>query len=318
LQEQANSWGLCWDEFSDNSYWPYALYVREARRMIGEYVLVQKDLQSVITKSDSVAMGSFLIDCHIVMRILADDGTVRDEGSFLDDPVKAYQIPYRAITPKKTECENLLVPVCLSASHIAYCSLRMEPVYMQLGHASGVAAVMAMKNQQPVQSIDTTSLQKKLRGQKAVLERVVKEEKIDGIVVDDDDATYSGAWTASDFGQPLYDTGHHDGNEGKGKKQARFEIKVPEAGRYEVRFAYTSSPNRASNVPVTIEHQDGTEQVIVNETDTSKLNNRFLPLGTFQFSPSKPAIVIVRNAGTNGYVAVDAVQLLKEIKSGQK
>ena len=311
LRDQANTWGLCRDEFANNAHWPYALYVREARRMIGDYVMIQKDLQSEITKPDTVAMGSFLIDCHIVQRILADDGSVRDEGSFQDDPVKPYQIPYRALTPKKAECENLLVPVCLSASHIAYCSLRMEPVYMQLGHACGVAAVLAMKQKQPVQAVEVMTLQNKLRHQNAVIERQVKVEKLDGIVVDDDAATYTGAWTASDFGHPLYDTSHHDANDSKGTKQARFEIKVPEAGRYEVRFAYTSSPNRATRVPVSIEHADGTENTTVNEKIAPKLSGHFVSLGEFLFKPDKPAIVVISNTGTDGYVAVDAVQLLK-------
>lgn len=311
LREQANTWGLCRDEFADHAHWPYALYVREARRMIGDYVMVQKDLQSEVTKLDAVAMGSFVIDCHIVQRILADDGTVRDEGSFRDDPVKPYQIPYRALTPKKTECENLLVPVCLSASHVAYCSLRMEPVYMQLGHASGVAVVMAMNHQQAVQAIDVAALQEKLRGQKAVLERAVKVEKLDGLVLDDEAATYIGAWTTSDFGHPLYDTSHHDGNEFKGTKQARFEIKVPASGRYEVRFAYTSSPNRASQVPVTIEHADGTAHAMVNEKIAPKLNDHFVSLGTFRFISAKPAAVVISNSGTDGFVSVDALQLLK-------
>ena len=311
LREQAETWGLCRDEFADNAHWPYALYVREARRMIGDYVMVQKDLQSEVTKLDAVAMGSFVIDCHIVQRILTDDGTVRDEGSFRDDPVKPYQIPYRALTPKKAECENLLVPVCLSASHVAYCSLRMEPVYMQLGHASGVAAVMAIKQQQAVQAIDVAALQKKLREQKAVVERVVKVEKLDGIVVDDEDAIYTGAWTSSGFGHPLYDSSHHDGNDIKGTKLARFEIKVSESGRYEVRFAYTCSPNRASQVPVIIEHADGKTRATANEKIVPKLNDHFVSLGTFRFTSAKPAAVVISNSGTDGFVSVDAVQLLK-------
>jgi hypothetical protein len=92
LREQALSWGLCKDEFADNNHWPYALYIREGRRMIGEHVMVQKDLQTDIFKEDGVGMGSFLIDCHIVQRILAEDGTVRDEGSFQDTPALPYHI----------------------------------------------------------------------------------------------------------------------------------------------------------------------------------------------------------------------------------
>jgi hypothetical protein len=317
LRDQANTWGLCQDEFADNAHWPYALYIREARRMVGDYVMVQKDLQNEVTKPDTVAMGSFLIDCHIVQRILGDDGNVYDEGSFQDEPVKPYQIPYRAVTPKKVECENLLVPVCLSSSHIAYCSLRMEPVYMQLGHASGLAAVMAMKRQQAVQAIDVIELQNKLREQKAVLERARKVEKLEGIVVDNDAATYTGAWTESNFGNPLYDTCSHDGNEAKNTKLARFEIKLPETGHYEVRLAYTFSPNRASNVPVTIEHADGIEQCTVNEKNAPSLDGHFVSLGTFRFTSDKPTVVIVSNRATDGYVSVDAVQFLNISRSSR-
>lgn len=311
LREQAGSWGLCKDEFADNGHWPYALYVREARRMVGACVMLQKDLQTEIAKPDSVGMGSFVIDCHIVQRILTDDGTVRDEGSFQDDPVRPYQIPYRALTPRRTECVNLLVPVCVSASHVAYCSLRMEPVYMALGHAAGVAAAMAVKSHQPVQAIDVKALQAKLRAQNAVLERASGAGKLDGVVVDDDDAIYTGAWTASGFGRPLYGSGHHDGNDGKGGKRARFEVKVPEAGRYEVRFAYTPGANRASHVPVSIEHAGGVKSLVVDEKAAPGIEGHFVSLGSYSFTTGGLAIITVSNAGTDGFVSVDAVQLLK-------
>lgn len=176
LREETLSWGLCRDEFADNAHWSYALYVRAARRMVGPYVMVQRDCTQTLTKADTVAVGSFLIDCHIVQRILAPDGTVRDEGSFADTPSKPYQIPYRSITPRREECENLLVPVCMSASHVAFCTLRMEPVFMALGHAAGLAAVQALRNGQAVQAIDVGALQARLREQKAVLEWDGKEE----------------------------------------------------------------------------------------------------------------------------------------------
>jgi FAD dependent oxidoreductase len=169
LREQTNRWGLCRDEFVDNDHWPYALYVREARRMIGAYIMTQQDCQERRTKPDSVAMGSFTIDCHMVQRILAEDGTVRDEGSFANGPTKPYQIPYRCLIPKAGDCANLLVPVCLSASHVAICSLRMEPVYMVLGQAAGVAAALAITADQAVQEVDIPALQAHLRSQKAVI-----------------------------------------------------------------------------------------------------------------------------------------------------
>lgn len=315
LREQTQTFGLCKDEFTDNDHWPYALYVREGRRMIGEYVLVQKDLQREIFKKDSVAMGSFVIDCHIVQRIVAEDGTVRDEGSFQDAPALPYQIPYRSLTPKKAECENLLVPVCLSASHIAYCSLRMEPVYMALGHASGLAAVSAMKTGQAVQDIDVAALQKQLQDQKAVLElaslkNMPRSSTLPGIVLDEQEAERVGNWLASTYGNPVDGSSRHDENTDKGSKSVIYSLKVPKAGRYEVRVSYASAPNRASNVPVSIVHAEGVASVTVNQRTVPPIDKLFLSVGTFSFAADKPAVITISNAGTDGIVGADAVQLL--------
>jgi hypothetical protein len=168
LRAQAGEWGLARDEFIDNGHWPYALYVREARRMTGAYLMRQRDCTEDITKSDAVGMGSFILDSHAVQRLADKDGNVIDEGNF-DVPVRPYQIPYRCIMPRKEQCENLLVPVCLSASHVAYGSLRMEPQFMILGQAAGVAAIQALRAGQAVQQIDVAALQESLRKQKQVL-----------------------------------------------------------------------------------------------------------------------------------------------------
>ena len=316
LREQTNSWGLCKDEFADNAHWPYALYVREGRRMIGEYVMVQKDLQTDIFKDDAVGMGSFLIDCHIVQRILAEDGTVRDEGSFQDTPALPYHIPYRSLTPKRAECENLLVPVCLSASHIACCSLRMEPVYMALGHASGLAAVMAIKAKTPVQNIDVPALRKKLLEQKAVLElaalkNMVRSAKLPGIAMSEQDAEHLGNWTGSSYGSPVDGSSLHDANAEKGAKSVIYRMKIPASGQYEVRVSYAAAPNRASNVPVSIEHAGGTSTVLVNQRKAPPIDQLFVSLGTFTFKAEKPAIITISNKDTDGIVGADAVQLIK-------
>lgn len=316
LRDETNQWGLCRDEFTDNAHWPYALYVREGRRMVGQYVLVQKDLQREITKPDSVGMGSFVIDCHIVQRIVGPDGNVLDEGSFQDAPARPYHIPYRSITPKPSECQNLLVPVCASASHIAYCSLRMEPVYMALGQAAGLAAVKALRGGTSVQAIDVPALQSQLRAQKAVLELkglgpMRLASSLPGIVCDDHDAEFTGDWSNTNFGDPLEGAARHDANFDKGKKSARFTLRVPTAGQYEVRFAFgAAATNRASNVPVRIEHADGTAQRVVNERQPPTIDKWFVPLGVYRFTPERPAVVLVENAGTDGYVSVDAVQLV--------
>lgn len=169
LQTDINGWGLSRDEFQDTNHWPHQLYVREARRMIGEYVMTQKDIQTARTKPDAIGMGSYNSDSHNVQRVIGPDGFVFNEGD-MQVPVQPYQIPYRMITPKRNEVTNLLVPVCFSASHVAYSTLRMEPQYMIIGQASGVAAKMAIDKSLAVQDVDPTRLTQALRSLGAILE----------------------------------------------------------------------------------------------------------------------------------------------------
>jgi hypothetical protein len=171
IRGELNQWALCKDEFTDSANWPRQLYIRESRRMVGEYVAVQKDLQTELTKPDPIGMGSYNSDSHNLERIVDSDGFVRNEGD-MQVAVKPYQIPYRSILPKRTEVQNVLVPVCFSASHVAYSSMRMEPQYMIIGQAAGGAAKMAIESKKSVQEIDTAALITRLRSQGAVLEYV--------------------------------------------------------------------------------------------------------------------------------------------------
>jgi len=168
VREQMSHWGLCAAEFTDSDHWPRQLYIREDRRMVGEYVMAQKDLQTDLTKPDVIGMGSYNSDSHNVERIVAADGFVRNEGD-MQVAVKPYQIPYRILLPKRDEVTNLLVPVAFSASHVAYSSVRMEPQYMILGQAAGVAAKIAIQGKKAVQDIDSSALTVKLRSQGAVM-----------------------------------------------------------------------------------------------------------------------------------------------------
>jgi hypothetical protein len=137
--------------------------------MLGEYVATQKDLQTDRLKDDVIGMGSYNSDSHNVQRFVNDKGFVENEGD-VQVPVQPYQIPYRSLTPKRTEATNLLVPVCFSASHIAYSSMRMEPQYMIIGHASGAAAALAAKHGVAVQDVPIRDLQKTLLAEGAVFE----------------------------------------------------------------------------------------------------------------------------------------------------
>ncbi len=169
LSAEMKEWGLCKDEFVDNGHWPYQLYVREARRMVGEYVMAQKDIQTELTKPDSIGMGSYNSDSHNVQRRPTEDGAAVENEGDMQVAVKPYEIPYRLLLPKREQATNLLVPVCFSATHVAYSTLRMEPQYMILGQAAGVAAKMAIQGGPAVQDVDTKALSARLLSQRAVL-----------------------------------------------------------------------------------------------------------------------------------------------------
>ncbi len=169
LRDEVNSYGLAKDEFVAENGWPFQLYIREGRRMLGEYVMTQKDITTDVKKADTIGMGSYQSDSHHVRRIPTDDGAVENEGEQYVLTVP-YEIPYRVMLPKKQDVENLLVPpVCFSASHVAYSTIRMEPQYMILGQASGVAAAIAVREDKPVADISLSELQAKLREGKSIL-----------------------------------------------------------------------------------------------------------------------------------------------------
>jgi hypothetical protein len=168
LQDEINTWGRAKDEFRDTDGWPNQLYIREGRRMVGMYVMKQSDLQTNRTKPDSIAMGSYNSDSHNIQRVAMPDGSVRNEGD-VQVAVKPYEIAFGTILPKKDQTDNLLVPVCLSASHVAYSSVRMEPQYMMMGQAAGVTAALAIQEKTSVQDVSIEALQTKLRSQKAIL-----------------------------------------------------------------------------------------------------------------------------------------------------
>jgi len=175
LRAKLASLGLCRDEFPATGHWSPQLYVREGRRMRGVYVLTEHDVLKEKQHPDSIGVSSFPIDSHDCRRVARAGGTVVNEGTIF--PVRvpglrrgyAYQVPYRAITPKPDQCTNLLVPVALSATHVAYSSIRVEPTWMTLGHSSGIAAALCAKTGVDVQRLDYTKLRDRLVAQKQIL-----------------------------------------------------------------------------------------------------------------------------------------------------
>jgi hypothetical protein len=169
LQQELNTWGLAKDEFTDNGGWPHQIYVREARRMVSDYVMTEHETLGRKPVARPVGMGSYTLDSHNVQRYVTPDGYVQNEGDIGVKVKTPYQIDYGALVPKKQECENLLVPVCLSSSHIAYGSIRMEPVFMILGQSAATAAAQAIDRKVAVQEVDYPQLSAQLLKDKQVL-----------------------------------------------------------------------------------------------------------------------------------------------------
>jgi hypothetical protein len=155
--------GLAKDEFVENDNWPTQLYVREARRMIGLYVMTEPNCRGTRVAEDSIGLGAYGMDSHNCQRYVTRDGHVQNEGDVQVAGFKPYPISYRSITPEADECENLLVPVCLSSSHIAYGSIRMEPVFMILGQSAATAAALVIDDGATVQGLNYERLSQRLK-----------------------------------------------------------------------------------------------------------------------------------------------------------
>ncbi|CAN5193597.1 FAD-dependent oxidoreductase [soil metagenome] len=312
IRERMSQWGLPKDEFTDNGGWPHQIYVREARRLVGEYVMTEQDCLDQRPTPDSVGMGSYTLDSHNVQRYVKPDGFVQNEGDIGVHAPRPYEIAFGALVPKKAQCENLLVPVCVSSSHIAFGSIRMEPVFMILGQSAATAAALAIDAGTAVQDVPYDQLQKRLEADGQMLAYAaagsVKAADLKGIVIDDENATLDGKWEPSSSRQPFVGNGYrHDGALADGRATAVFKTEL-DPGTYEIRLAYSPDGNRASNVPVTIGHASGEAEVSVDQSKAPEHDGLTTTLGKFTFDGT--ATITVSNNGTDGHVIIDAVQLL--------
>ncbi len=170
IRERISEWGLARDEFTGNGNWPHQLYIREARRMVGKYVMTEHDCRRTVETPKPVGLGSYNMDSHNCQRYVDEEGWVRNEGNIEVSPGGPYEISYDSLVPKENECTNLLVPVCLSASHISYGSIRMEPVFMILGHSAATAASLTVEENLAVQEVDYALLKEHLLEDGQILE----------------------------------------------------------------------------------------------------------------------------------------------------
>jgi hypothetical protein len=314
-----SQWGLSKDEFKDNDHWPHQIYVREARRLVSDFVITENHVTGKIPTPRSVGMGSYNMDSHNTQRYVDETGHAKNEGDVQISPGGPYPIDYGGIVPKESECQNLFVPVCLSASHIAFGSIRMEPVFMILGQSAATAACLAIDRGTSVQDVSYDELRERLLEDGQVLVKagkqagIISKDKLKGFVVDEVEVLDIDSWHLSSSVKPYVKLGYrHDNNQNKGKLNAKFIPKNLKNRRYEVRISYTAHGNRASNVPITINHAEGNNRLKVNQRVPGNVDKTFHSLGVYQFDADHEASVSIGNRGTDGYVIIDSVQWIPE------
>jgi hypothetical protein len=169
VRDTMNTWGYAKDEFTDNGNWPYNIYVRESRRMIGEYIMTENDVLGKRQVTSPVGMGSYTMDSHNVQRYVTEEGYVQNEGDIGVAAPEPYQIDLGAIIPERDKCTNLVVPVCVSCSHIAFGSIRMEPVFMILGQSAATVASLAVKTGKDIHDLKYDEIKTQLEADGQIL-----------------------------------------------------------------------------------------------------------------------------------------------------
>lgn len=298
-------WGLAADEFTAHGNFPPQLYVREARRMVSDYVMTTKNCAGTAVAPDPVGLAAYTIDSHHIRRF-NNNGRVKNEGGVGENVPAPYPVSYRSLVPKLGECENLLVPWCLSASHVAFGSARMEPVFMTLGQSAATAAALAINDGTSVQQVSYEKLAAVLRADGQLL---TWGSGTTGVVVDSEDAngvTITGNWVASSTTGGFNGTGYlHDNGEGRGQKSVRFTPVIPSTGNYHVSLRWAAHANRATNVPITITHGGGVANATVNQQSNGGV---WFNLGVFNFTAGTAGNLLLSNTGVNGHVIADAAQ----------
>ena len=325
IRKRMNTWGLAKDEFELNGHWPHQIYVREARRMVSNFVITELNLRGKSETPRSIGMGSYTMDSHHVQRYVAKDENgmayVQNEGDVQVHPGEPYQISYGSIIPKADECSNLLVPICLSSSHIAFGSIRMEPVFMILAQSAATAAVLAIEEDIPVQDISYDKLKTRLVEDGQVIEleksnrvaygRGIDPAQMSGLVVDGTNLSFEGEWVKSTSLRPFVGNSYfHDGNGGKGMRTACFPFKAPKEGRHEIMVSYVASANRAGKVRYEIKDEKKLSSVMVDQRKEGSTDNLWHSLGSFVFKKGEKYDLKVFNEDTEGYVIVDAAHII--------
>ncbi|MDO1450446.1 FAD-dependent oxidoreductase [Rhodocytophaga aerolata] len=305
IRQEMKAWGYPKDEYTNNGHWTHQLYVREARRMVGELVMTQHHCQGKEVVTDGIGMAAYTMDSHNCDRIVVN-GMVKNEGNVEEGGFGPYPISYRAILPKQAEASNLLVPVCLSATHIAYGSIRMEPVFMVLGQSAAVAASLAIDTKQPLQKVDITKVQQMLKA------NPLADGSTPEILVDNDDKAQvklTGNWTTETKGG-YGPTFLIDDSKGNTSKSVQYTPAITEAGSYAAYLYLPKLPTAASTTEVKVFDGKNSKNLSFRKDDVlvvGQTSGEWVSLGTYTLPKGNKAYVEVTNQKADGLVVADAV-----------
>ena len=312
LRDQMLSWGLPKDEYVEYGHWTPQLYIREARRMVGEYVATQANCENKVTVDDGVGMAAYTMDSHNCQRVvIVKDGKamVKNEGNVEIKGGLPYDVSYRCLTPKREECDNLLVPVCLSASHIAYGSIRMEPVFMLLGQSAAKAACLAINGGVKVQEVDVKEIQR----------MYVEDPLLDGtpadIIVDDASLDAPAAWTRIEMNNG-YGRSYLVLNPTSQEQTLRYPFEVKSDGKYEIYSYFIRRGESSKKTELVVSDGNTQKGVVLNADEIQVLgqtSGEWVSLGEYDLQSGKPGYVEFTNKGTvTGQICADAVLLVKK------
>ncbi|HTF22228.1 MAG TPA: FAD-dependent oxidoreductase [Chryseolinea sp.] len=310
---EMRKWGYPKDEYQDNGHWSHQPYIREARRMIGEYVMTQANCEGREIVKDGVGMAAYTMDSHNTQRLVIN-GMVKNEGNVEVGGFPPYPISYRSLIPKRTECTNLFVPVCLSATHIAYGSIRMEPVFMVLAQSSAVAACMAIDKKVAVQDVNMAQLQQRLKSDP------LSDKSTPEILVDNDDAAgvlATGAWTRMPKAPGAYGpSALADTTTFKQPKTSiKFTPAIVKAGAYRVYVYCPRTPKGTTKMTVTVFNGKNPKDVVISPNDVKvegQTSGEWIGLGTYTLPVGKSSSATITTTGADGIVVADAVLFVPE------
>lgn len=306
IREQMRQWGYPKDEYVNNNHWSPQLYVREARRLIGETVMTQNHCQGREVVNDPIGWAAYTMDSHNCDRHVVN-GMAKNEGNVEIGGFGPYPIAYRSITPKQTEVSNLLVPVCISASHIAYGSIRMEPVFMVLGQSAAIAAGLAIdKCDNIVQRVDAGEIMNEFRNN-PLADGSQPEILVDNS--DKDKATVTGNWKREEwkaYGPDFLS----DDTKGTEAKSVKYVPEITKENDYEVYIYFPKVNNASTHTNVTVFDGQKISDVTIKASDVvvvGQTSGEWVNIGKYRFAEGRNGYVEISNKGADGVVVADAV-----------